>query len=270
MPRYAPYEAAALQGRLWTPAELQPNLYCWLDALTGTIESATNVLRMRDRSGRGMNHYQATGAVQPPLTQRAINGRRALSYANSGGYWMGSETTVSLNSATAFECAAVLTMTGDGASYARIFTLGRGGVSEDFNTAAFCIPLLRFQANQSISTYWNLNDRCITAVPTTPFIFRASYDGTNIRHWLNGAAGSSGTMSPTLNNTNTQFYTGYTGLNTAPYGGFVGEIIFVAGTTAFSTLNGQRLEGHLAWRWGMQDLLPASHPFRNAPPLIGA
>jgi hypothetical protein len=29
------------------------------------------------------------------------------------------------------------------------------------------------------------------------------------------------------------------------------------------------LEGYLAWKWGLQDRLIATHPFRNRPPIIG-
>ena len=28
----------------------------------------------------------------------------------------------------------------------------------------------------------------------------------------------------------------------------------------------QQIEGYLAWKWGLQGSLPASHPFKNAPP----
>ena len=35
---------------------------------------------------------------------------------------------------------------------------------------------------------------------------------------------------------------------------------------ALSNLERQQTEGYLAWKWGIQAQLPASHPFRNAPP----
>jgi len=31
----------------------------------------------------------------------------------------------------------------------------------------------------------------------------------------------------------------------------------------------QQLAGYILWRWGLTGLLPAAHPFRNRPPLIG-
>jgi hypothetical protein len=31
----------------------------------------------------------------------------------------------------------------------------------------------------------------------------------------------------------------------------------------------QTVEGYLAWKWGLVANLPAAHPFKNRPPLIG-
>src|SRR5215203_2897576 len=60
------YDEARLQGRLWTPAAIQPALGCWLDAGDpSTIIYATGVSSWRDKSGRGAHATQATGALQP-------------------------------------------------------------------------------------------------------------------------------------------------------------------------------------------------------------
>jgi hypothetical protein len=48
---------------------------------------------------------------------------------------------------------------------------------------------------------------------------------------------------------------------------WIAEIIFT-GAISFATL--QRIEGYLAWKWGLQGNLPATHPNRNRPPLIGS
>jgi hypothetical protein len=49
--------------------------------------------------------------------------------------------------------------------------------------------------------------------------------------------------------------------------GFVGyakEIIFY--NTVLSTLNRQKIEGYLAWKWGIQASLPAGHPHKSSAP----
>ena len=40
-------------------------------------------------------------------------------------------------------------------------------------------------------------------------------------------------------------------------------LVFNASLTVFQR---EQVEGYLAWKWGLQTSLPASHPFRNAPP----
>ncbi len=44
------------------------------------------------------------------------------------------------------------------------------------------------------------------------------------------------------------------------------ETIVVHG--ALSGSNRQRVEGYLAWKWGMQGSLPVNHPYKNAPPTV--
>ena len=47
--------------------------------------------------------------------------------------------------------------------------------------------------------------------------------------------------------------------------GYVGEII--AYPSEISDLQRQQIEGYLAWKWGLQDNLPDSQPYKNAPPI---
>jgi hypothetical protein len=42
----------------------------------------------------------------------------------------------------------------------------------------------------------------------------------------------------------------------------------VATSALLSTADRQRLEGYLAWKWGLHANLPAGHPFRNNPPTV--
>jgi hypothetical protein len=47
---------------------------------------------------------------------------------------------------------------------------------------------------------------------------------------------------------------------------WIGEIIM---TLALSFPQVRAVEGYLAWKWGLTANLPAAHPFKNRPPLIG-
>ena len=47
----------------------------------------------------------------------------------------------------------------------------------------------------------------------------------------------------------------------------IGEIIIR--TEVDSTTNRQLIEGYLAWKWGLQSLLPSDHPYKNGWPSVG-
>ena len=44
----------------------------------------------------------------------------------------------------------------------------------------------------------------------------------------------------------------------------VGEIVLY--NVVLSTTNIQKIEGYLAWKWGLQANLPSNHPYKSAPP----
>jgi hypothetical protein len=50
--------------------------------------------------------------------------------------------------------------------------------------------------------------------------------------------------------------------------GQIAEMVIFAGAGLSNHLR-RKAAGSIAWRHGMQRLLPASHPYRNRPPLIG-
>jgi hypothetical protein len=54
------------------------------------------------------------------------------------------------------------------------------------------------------------------------------------------------------------------GVATPLYNGNISEIIFTK--PSIDGFVRQQTEGYLAWKWGLQANLPASHPFKNAPP----
>lgn len=47
--------------------------------------------------------------------------------------------------------------------------------------------------------------------------------------------------------------------------GEIAEIVWVAGNNV-TTDNQQKIEGYLAWKWGLEGNLPSGHPYKNAAP----
>ncbi len=48
--------------------------------------------------------------------------------------------------------------------------------------------------------------------------------------------------------------------------GAFAEIVFLTGTT--NDIDRQKMEGYLAWKWGLQGQLPAGHPYKDAAPTV--
>jgi hypothetical protein len=48
--------------------------------------------------------------------------------------------------------------------------------------------------------------------------------------------------------------------------GFISEMLVTNGV--LSTTDRQRIEGYLAWKWGLQANLANNHPFKFSPPYI--
>jgi hypothetical protein len=49
--------------------------------------------------------------------------------------------------------------------------------------------------------------------------------------------------------------------------GGIGEVVVVSGA-ALGPGDEQKMEGYLAWKWGLEGNLPAGHPYKSAPPYV--
>jgi hypothetical protein len=125
--------------------------------------------------------------------------------------------------------------------------------------------------NAAFSLYntfpWGLQDAPVyVSLPNTPLIQCGSKDSTTGRTTANINGGTeSVSVTAALN-----IPAGSNSLIGAGAGlavnGLIGEII-VTSSLAF-TDNRQRLEGYLAWKWGLEANLPANHPYKLLPPTV--
>ena len=96
-------------------------------------------------------------------------------------------------------------------------------------------------------------------------IMGVQYDTTNITGIFNGTTQLSPAATLTADTAN--FIVGvHSNTATNFLDGAFGEIVFIQ--SAVSLSNRQKLEGYLAWKWGLQANLPVGHPYKNAPPLL--
>lgn len=267
MPRgVSRYDAAELQSRLWTPAVMTADGASWLDSghpqrrtlSSGTITQIDDVWRRSSYVGQGNT------SLAPAVS--AINGRRAANFDKTNGVMLEyyTATAVMGNSFTMAICCAI----NAAGTNARPITFIRAAGGNDYDNTASVALIQRYAAN-SVETYHNNARRCSTTiVDGATMVFVVESDGTNVRHFLNGAAGGSGTWGTLALGTG-QFGIGCysSGGAATNYQGLWGEMVAVR---VCATHVRQRLEGYLAHRWGLAEKLAGTHPYRNAPPLIGA
>jgi hypothetical protein len=99
----------------------------------------------------------------------------------------------------------------------------------------------------------------------TPFLVQSSHVGPT------ESIGVNGTLTPASQNTgvngnfNLTSYGLGTNVNTTDlngyWSGFICEVIYYTGT--LTVAQRQKLEGYLAWKWGLVSSLPANHPYKT-------
>jgi hypothetical protein len=242
----------------------------WLDgadpAGNGTTPSnGASLSSWTDKSGNGLTVSAASS--QPTYTTNAANGLGTVAFSGTQGLTAGSVTGANLigntggcaifcvfamNSTTAYN----FPLTWDDSSYTYRFVLAVGNshvAVDNGNLATATTRLivgsgLTYVANQySIISYWQNGSNAIV-----------NLNGTTVGSVTNFTVTSIASYSRTFN-------VG-TYVNDSQYNmkGNTAEIILY--NTNIPS-NFQQVEGYLAWKWGIQSSLPASHPYKSASPI---
>jgi hypothetical protein len=88
--------------------------------------------------------------------------------------------------------------------------------------------------------------------------------------WVNGVSLTSDTQAGDITTISTTYTIGRFQINASgsvdsrPFYGNIAEIIIAP--IAVDTDTRQKIEGYLAWKWGLQANLPPGHPYENAAP----
>ena len=125
-----------------------------------------------------------------------------------------------------------------------------GSITSAFNLSN--TSLFGFYWDRS-TMFYNLNGSTITSVTYTFATALNTSFNLLVGAYNNGSGGTPGPGNPPINHY---------------FPGDMGEIVsYLAPLTPFDR---QKVEGYLAWKWGLQTSLPAVHPFRIAAPTAGS
>jgi hypothetical protein len=237
----------------WSPADLGPALALWFDAddaATLTFQTTQAVSEWRDKSGKGRHAVQANGNLQPTLT--SVGGRAALRWDGVDDRLATPLVRTSFGDygffgVIAYEGSPTRFYSGVLGSNDGWFFLGKteGATSLLVQDGACCSPYAGTDA------LFDGSRRLLSHVATGNQS-RAFIDGTQ-----RGAAASSPYSGNALN-------LGWEGSPQNSWQGLMHEVVLVA--TTLAAPERQRIEGYLAWKWGLQGNLPVDHPWKAAPP----
>ncbi len=230
------------------------NCALWLDAADrySLTLSGSNVSQWNDKSGNGFNLSQATAGNQPTYSNGVVN-----FLASSSNFMTNSSANGFGATATVF---CVLRFASQ--SNMRGFSIGNGNTYiavDSFNAGAFYNSTSGYYAssNQIVSTTGNRHARMVQRNGAS--IPRYSINGGTITNMETADSVISSTTHITVGTGGGGFATNF--FTT----GHIAEII--AYTSYLSDSQIRDLEGYLASKWGIQNSLPSTHPYKKISPI---
>lgn len=239
--------------RLWTPERLGGAVCAWYDAADGSriALSGSNVTNWWDRS-RAAQHISATGT--PTWARNVQNGQGAVTFSGTGQYF--SSASMVVPASLDFACYAAMSPQASGGTYRCLYDNATNTPMVWNDTTS------KIEANTSTaSTGISSTATCANAWNVYAMIERSL--GTNLQEVrFNGA--SAGTRATNNLTAGTRTITMFNRAGGNPWYGTVGELVFVNRFIGDDGIS--KMEGYLAWKWGLQASLAVGHPYRNSPP----
>ena len=240
---------------LWTPAQIATAL--WLDAAdVATItESGGAVSQWDDKSGGGADAANASAPNQPLTSTYLIDGKNVIRFDGNDTL----ETVFNPFGATivdyfVYMVARRQTFSGWRYLWCMGHNVDRLGISQSAG--------VREHYNRGIQLV--TNDLPAVGVAFMDGYYGSTTDGT-MENWLNGSLSGSKANANSADSVNRGIIVGGLSQNSPSSAqADIAECVVVAGVRV--TAIQQKIEGYLAWKWGLEGDLPVGHPYKAAPP----
>ena len=258
-----------------TPAPLPPsaftpqsvtNLAAWYDASLAANFNMNNgsVAGWSDSSGTTNTLGQSTASAQPTFTANGINGLGSAVF-NGKQYLLGANVAFSSN---LFNESTVFFVTNQ---------TGTADSSVAFSGVAQGDPRWSLRLLEQGASHFDFNNKeagriAVTDAAKNAALWTAAGSISNKTQFLrkNGTLLASDASGGTTATGSYPFEVGGSGIGAKfglPYVGQIGEIVVY--NRLLSATESASVEGYLACKWGLQNRLPANHPYRNLCPQGG-
>jgi hypothetical protein len=239
----------------------------WLDAAdAATVTTVSGaVSQWNDKSGNARHATQGTAGSRPSYNSSGLNGKGLLTFDGTNDqltYAAGADpfTIIAVASTSTNEIYRSIV--------GAIKTSGSGNVDAFYLQGGSPARTATFSRSTLVDGVGGGDFLSTAGVFTSGahFIFAGRHDGSTITSWLNGTQGTVDTTASTPRGVGTGVvgaaYYADTIVDFWP--GTIAELIICP--TSQTNLNVQKLEGYLAWKWGLTANLPAGHPYKTIGP----
>jgi hypothetical protein len=241
----------------WTPAQISS--IAWYDAsdLSTITESGGKVSQLDDKSGNDRHLTQGNGSIQPTTGTQDINGNNLIHFINADVLTaFGLTGIVSTNGMSVVGIVKPISDTyvlqefcniqkADGSDIMLLRRDGVNGISVNFTGDGGGTNFPRIKVTGDDYTVGN------------PMIMTHWYD--NDQHYLLANGGPDTVFRDMPDNVTFEVESIYLGRKSNQTHNGVGEIIILAD---YDEGIRQKIEGYLAWKWDVVNLLPADHPYK--------
>jgi hypothetical protein len=261
---------------LWTPANLATPPLMWLTNLS-TISTDVNghCSQWNDYSGNGNFFTQNTLARNPGINSSGQNGLRVLTFNGATNQALGG-SGISVLSLTQNISACSIFVAGNPTknSSGTLQTIWYASVGTSGNVrCGILIASNQVQAYQRRLDADTVASAVITQPDSNWHLMQSEHNwaAQSVAIRLDGGTPVTTTTTQGSGNTANTPSTAVSLMANLVSGngwatGNIGEVIFL--NYILTTTDRQKIEGYVAWKWGLEANLPSGHPYKTAPPYV--
>lgn len=231
----------------WTPIELGASLLGWYDAsVASSVTTATGgVSQWDDLSGNGKHATQATSGNRPDSVTDGID----FVPANND------HLITDVATGTVLRCCAAVLQSDS--------TTGLRAIVGDRTAVGWLFAINGDKLHMQVAGVGDILTAGTTAVTTGGNrIVLGNSTASTWRVSVNGTA-QTGSHSVSVSNSAKAELGARNGGTGTKYDGIFREVVIC---TNLATADQERLEGYLAWKWGLVSSLAAGHPYKDQSP----
>lgn len=270
---------------LWTPAFLGKPAKVWFNDESPITEVSGFISQVNDLSASGYNATQGTAANRPARVPAVLNNRAVFRFDGSNDRLLGPSSGGAIQMLSGVsEAWAIIVYKSSTTNSSNRYTFGIAHTSGNLARFLLCAsdtnngshvnnPGLGGRSVPGSDSYSQINHTDSVGTNWTFTLNRIKYTTKTGIINLNGGADYSATManmtagvSQAINHNPFAFGKDSEASTNSHFGGDIAEVIFGTGTLSQADID--RLNGYVAWRWGLVSLLPSGHPYKAAAPTL--